>query len=71
MALTPATTLGDGSASWRALKANLSGVGLALVMSAGVGLFVQAAANVPAIGSRVQLSSSDVLLALASGVAAA
>jgi uncharacterized hydrophobic protein (TIGR00341 family) len=72
MALSLATTLGDGKLAQRALKANLLGILLALVLAAGVGLVIDVhPTDCKEIISRADIGYSDIILALAAGGAGA
>jgi uncharacterized hydrophobic protein (TIGR00341 family) len=63
------TTLGDLRLIRDALKANVFGVSIALVLSIGVGLIFHVDPGVPAIGERTTVNPADLILALAAGAA--
>ena len=71
MALSLATTLGDGKLARRALKANATGMLLALLLAACGGLILNVDPNLSAIANRAELGYSDIILALAAGGAGA
>ena len=75
MALSLATTLGDGKLARRALKANVVGILLALALAAAVGfiLFLQGfdLNGYKEITGRAEIGYSDIALALAAGGAGA
>lgn len=69
MALALAAALADTALARRAAVTNLAGITLAMAISAGVGLLVPVDATVEAIASRTRPATSDMVLALAAGVA--
>ena len=69
VAMALATTLGDTALLRRAGMTNLAGVGLALLLPAGIGLVVTVDPTVPAVASRTHVSAADIVLALAAGSA--
>jgi uncharacterized hydrophobic protein (TIGR00341 family) len=69
VAFALATTLWDRALLGLAARANGVGAGLAFVLSLVVGFFVAFDPSTPEIASRTQVGFSDVLLALASGIA--
>ncbi|MEO0650912.1 MAG: DUF389 domain-containing protein, partial [Planctomycetota bacterium] len=72
MALALSTTLGDGPLFARAIRANIVGATLALVVSLAIGAI--AGVREPyndAIANRTVIEAADILLALASGAAGA
>jgi len=71
VALALATTLGDFHLARDALRANVVGVGIALVLSAIVGAFVAVDPSIPALLTRTQIGPVDLVLALAAGAAGA
>ncbi len=70
IALAFATVLGDRKLAWQALKANLTGLGLAFVTSATIGLLWLADLESSQLMSRTDVGLDDIALALASGAAA-
>jgi uncharacterized hydrophobic protein (TIGR00341 family) len=71
LALALATILWDRSLLRLATLANGLGVGLALVVAAGIGRVVGADPSLPEIASRTSVGYGDVVLGLAAGVAGA
>jgi uncharacterized hydrophobic protein (TIGR00341 family) len=71
VALSLATTLGDGNLARTALKASAAGIGLALALSFGVGYFLDVDPSIREIASRTDVGLSDIALALAAGAAGA
>lgn len=71
MALALATTLGDPQLGRRAIYSSLSGLGVTLVLAAGMGTVLYIDPSVHEIASRTGVATSDIVLALASGVAGA
>lgn len=71
MTLTLATTLGDLKLARNALWVNASGLILALLVSAIIGLLIAVDPDAPQIRDRIQVGLSDVALALAAGSAGA
>ncbi|MFK7962012.1 MAG: TIGR00341 family protein [Phycisphaerales bacterium] len=71
MALALATTLGDPALGRRAVYTSLSGLGLTLLLAALLGTVLHIDPTVQEIASRTGVSASDIVLALASGVAGA
>lgn len=71
MALALATSLGDLKLAKRAAIANATGVALALALSVVIGMVWEIDPTVGEVASRTSVQLSDVLLALASGVAGA
>lgn len=69
VALSLAATLGDLDLAWDALKANLAGIGVALVLSVLVGVILPVDPTVPEIASRTDVDLGDIVLALAAGAA--
>jgi uncharacterized hydrophobic protein (TIGR00341 family) len=63
------TALGDLPLIRDSLKANLTGVSIALALSVLIGLVVQVDPATPAIAHRTLVTSTDLLLALAAGAA--
>jgi uncharacterized hydrophobic protein (TIGR00341 family) len=71
MALSLATTLGDGKLARRALKANSLGMFMALILAALVGFAMCIDPTGSEIASRAAVGYSDIVLALAAGSAGA
>ena len=71
VALALATTLADEDLTRKALRANLSGVAIALSVALIVGAVFPVDPTVSSIASRTVLGPGDVVLALAAGCAAA
>ena len=71
VALSFATTVGDGALGRNALKTNIVGIGIAFAVSLGLGYFLVIDPETGQIASRTVVSYADIVLALASGVAAA
>jgi len=71
IALGLATTLGYDSLLRRAIRANLLGLGLALLISLTLPIFVTVDPSVSELNSRTQVNLTDITLALASGAAGA
>lgn len=71
MMLSLATTLGDSKLARNALRVNVVGLLLALVLAAIIGLVVDVEPLSPEIARRTEVDLSDVLLALAAGSAGA
>ena len=75
MALALATTLGDKQLAARSLKANASGLGLAVLVAAVIGVFAQTMGfspiEIPAVLARTGVGLTDLILALAAGCAGA
>jgi len=71
MALALATALGDRRLLVQALRRSAEGVSLAFALALLLGLIYEADAGVAELASRVQVTPSDLLLALASGAAGA
>ncbi len=71
VALALATTLGDFHLARDALRANVVGVGIAVVLSAAVGALVVVDPSVPALVARTRIEPVDLILALAAGAAGA
>jgi uncharacterized hydrophobic protein (TIGR00341 family) len=70
IALSFATALGDRELAWSALKANLTGLGLALVISLLIGFFWPYSLDTAELISRTDVGMGGIVLALASGAAA-
>jgi uncharacterized hydrophobic protein (TIGR00341 family) len=70
LALALATALGDLDLMWQAIKANLTGVGLALATSIAIGWMWPEFLTAPELHARTQVGLGSVALALASGAAA-
>jgi uncharacterized hydrophobic protein (TIGR00341 family) len=70
IALAFATSLGDSQLMWQALKTNLAGVGLTLMMSIITGAVWQTSLRSSEIMVRTDVGLAGVVLALASGAAA-
>jgi uncharacterized hydrophobic protein (TIGR00341 family) len=71
MALSLATTLGDGKLARRALAANTVGMLIALVLATLVGFVIGVDPSGPEIAGRAAVGYSDIVLALAAGGAGA
>jgi uncharacterized hydrophobic protein (TIGR00341 family) len=71
MALSLATTLGDRSLALRAVQMGAIGIAIALGSSSLIGTLVTVDPTIPEIAFRTQVHDSDVILAIASGVAGA
>ncbi len=65
------TTLGDFSLIRLALRTNLAGLSLALVISVGLGLVLEVYPSGPELAARTDISLGDIAVALASGGAGA
>jgi uncharacterized hydrophobic protein (TIGR00341 family) len=70
IALSFATALGDRDLAWSALKTNLSGLGLALIISLLIGFFWPYSLDTVELISRTDVGVDGIVLALASGAAA-
>lgn len=71
VALSLATTLGDGNLARTALKASAVGIGLALALSFAIGYFLDVDPSIHEIASRTDVGISDAAIALAAGAAGA
>jgi len=71
VALSFATTLGDGPLGRNALKTNIIGIIIAFAVSLVLGSFLVIDPGIRAIAARTVVSYADIVLALASGIAAA
>lgn len=71
VALSLGTTLGDISLVKRALKVNVVGIFIALVLSIIIGLFFTVNPDIHVLASRTDVGLGDILLALAAGIAGA
>ncbi len=69
VALALATALGDFSLARDALRANVVGVSIALVLSIGVGAVLTVDPSLATLVSRTQVGPGDLILALAAGAA--
>jgi len=69
--LSLAVTLGDFSFSLKALRENLLRIGTGFVFAFAVGMIFQINPDVPEIVSRTFINSTDIVIALAAGVAGA
>lgn len=69
VALALAATLADAALAARAIKVNLAGVAVALLLSVAIGALVAVDPTVDAIASRTRPAPSDIALALAAGAA--
>jgi uncharacterized hydrophobic protein (TIGR00341 family) len=69
VALALATTLGDLRLALDALKANVVGLLIAVLLSAAIGAVVTIDPTIPAIATRTQVGPDDLVLALAAGAA--
>ncbi|MDH3948389.1 MAG: TIGR00341 family protein [Gammaproteobacteria bacterium] len=70
IALSFATALGDRELAWSALKTNLTGLGLALVLSVLIGFFWPYSLDTAELIIRTDVDVDGIVLALASGAAA-
>ncbi len=70
MALALGAALGDSDLMWKSLKALVSGMGLALVLSVGIGQLWPGSVLSTEVLSRTDVGLDGVVLALASGTAA-
>ena len=70
LALALGTALGDLDLMWRAIKANLAGVGLALATAFAIGWLWPDLLTAPELRARAEVGLDGVALALASGAAA-
>jgi uncharacterized hydrophobic protein (TIGR00341 family) len=71
VALSFAITVGDGALGRNALKTNIIGILIAFAVSIALGYFLVIDPGIREIASRTIVSYADIILALASGVAAA
>lgn len=71
IALALGTTLGDTSLLLKSLRVNLTGLALALVLSAIIGATIEFSPGVSQIATRASVDLGSVALALAAGVAGA
>lgn len=71
LALAMGAALGERKLMFQAAKTNMFGVNLSLVLGVLFGLFLPDGLNSPELLARTQVGTDDVILALASGVAAA
>ena len=71
IALSLGTALGDTNLLRRAVRVNLAGVAVVLVMSVALGAIVEIDPTIPELASRTNVHMADVLLALAAGAAGA
>jgi uncharacterized hydrophobic protein (TIGR00341 family) len=71
IALSLAVTLADRPLAWSAIKASLSGLAVAVILSAALGYFFSANPSNREIESRLSVNLVDMILALASGSAGA
>ena len=69
VALALATTLGDFELGINALKTSFLGIVMALGLSISIGYFFSVDPAIPQIASRTSIGLSDIILALASGIA--
>ena len=69
VALALATTLGDFDLGFDALKTSVIGVAISFALSIIIGFFFSVDPSIPQIASRSNVGISDIILALASGVA--
>lgn len=70
IALSFATALGDRDLAWSALKTNLTGLGLALLLSVVIGFFWPYSLDTRELIIRTDVDVDGIVLALASGAAA-
>lgn len=71
IALALATTLGDWSLLWKAVRINISGLVIALLLSLLTGLFISVDPSLSEIVTRTEIGLGDIVLALAAGIAGA
>jgi len=71
VALSFATTIGDGELGRNALKTNIVGMVIAFMVAVVLGYFLTIDPGIREIASRTMVSYVDIVLALASGIAAA
>ncbi len=71
VALSFATTIGDGELGRNALKTNIIGMVIAFMVAVVLGYFLAIDPEIREIASRTVVSYADIVLALASGIAAA
>ncbi len=71
VALSLATTLGDISLARNALKTNVAGILVALLLSVFIGFLFQINPDFPEIASRTVVGIGDIILALSAGCAGA
>lgn len=69
VALALATTLGDLTLARNALKTNLVGISLAVILSVALGFILPVDPSMPEISSRTSVGFSEVIVAFASGCA--
>jgi uncharacterized hydrophobic protein (TIGR00341 family) len=69
VALALSTTLGDTKLFSKSIKTNLTGIGVAFLLSATMGIILNVDNSVYEIASRTEVHLSDIALALASGAA--
>jgi uncharacterized hydrophobic protein (TIGR00341 family) len=70
IALSFATALGDRDLAWSALKTNLTGLSLALIIAIPIGFFWPYSLDTTELISRTDVGIDGIVLALASGAAA-
>ncbi len=70
-ALALASTLGDASLARQAVRANLAGIGVAILVGAVVGLLIGVDVTNPLIEGRLRVDAWDILLAVVAGSAGA
>ena len=71
VALSLATTLGDFELGKNALITNFTGLTTGFLMAALIGYFITVDPTIPEIANRTEVGFADIILALASGIAAA
>lgn len=71
MALSLATTLGDKTLAFRAIKIGGVGIAIAFSLSVFLGYIFSVSPEIPEIAFRTRVGGSDVILAFASGIAGA
>jgi len=71
VATSLATTIGDTDLLRNALKANVVGVAIALLLSVSLGILLSVDPAIPEIASRTRIGLGDLILALAAGSAGA
>ncbi len=70
-ALALASTLGDASLARQAVRANLAGIGVAILVGAVAGLLIGVDVTNPLIEGRLRVDAWDILLAVVAGSAGA
>lgn len=71
MAMALATTLGDLTLLWHAVRTSLAGIGVAMALSVLLGALLQVDPTLSELASRNGVALGDIIVALASGAAGA